>query len=113
MRHLAGILSASQGEAAVKMRSSSIYQAISSGFRQLASHAGRAGESVGKVDGRHGISGVISVPQRILMGPGRTTHESLNPQHSNRTDHNRRRTAGPANANPRILAAQSLPLLGE
>lgn len=52
-------------------------------------HAARAGEDVPDVDSTHvGPSGVIEVPERILMGPG------------------------PSNANPRILAAQSLPLLG-
>eukprot|EP00798_Chlamydomonas_sp_ICE-L_P006579 gene6579-3231_t len=56
--------------------------------RGMATHAGRAGESVIAVDAKHTISGVIDVPQRLLMGPG------------------------PANAHPRILAAQSLPLLG-
>lgn len=35
-----------------------------------------------------GPTGVIDVPRRVLMGPG------------------------PANADPRILAAQTLPLLG-
>ena len=60
-----------QSKGDVTMRSTSVFQAIASGFRQFASHAGRAGESVGKVDSRHGISGVISVPQRILMGPGK------------------------------------------
>ena len=34
------------------------------------------------------LAGVIDIPQRFLMGPG------------------------PANADPRVLAAQSLPLLG-
>ncbi|KAL4438458.1 hypothetical protein ABPG77_000106 [Micractinium sp. CCAP 211/92] len=39
-------------------------------------------------DGYRGPAGVLEIPQRFLMGPG------------------------PANAHPRILAAQSLPLLG-
>ena len=39
-------------------------------------------------DAHKGPDGVIDVPRRFLMGPG------------------------PANAHPRILAAQSLPLLG-
>ncbi|GBF94809.1 hypothetical protein Rsub_07981 [Raphidocelis subcapitata] len=60
--------------------------------RRYATHAGRAGETVPPTSNahRHALdpSGVIEVPQRLLMGPG------------------------PANAHPRILAAQSLPLLG-
>jgi alanine-glyoxylate transaminase/serine-glyoxylate transaminase/serine-pyruvate transaminase len=39
-------------------------------------------------DAHRGPTGVIDVPQRMLMGPG------------------------PANAPPRVLAAQTLPLLG-
>ncbi|GAX73666.1 hypothetical protein CEUSTIGMA_g1117.t1 [Chlamydomonas eustigma] len=70
------------------MRVASVLESISAGIRCFASHAGRAGEVVGSVDKKHTISGVINVPQRILMGPG------------------------PANAHPRILAAQALPLLG-
>ena len=49
----------------------------------------RPGEEIFAIDDSHkGPTGVIDVPKRILMGPG------------------------PANADPRILAAQSLPLLG-
>ncbi|KAL4549591.1 hypothetical protein Ndes2526B_g04596 [Nannochloris sp. 'desiccata'] len=49
----------------------------------------RPGEDMFPIDDKHkGPTGVIDVPKRILMGPG------------------------PANADPRILAAQSLPLLG-
>ncbi|KAF8062065.1 Agxt [Scenedesmus sp. PABB004] len=52
-------------------------------------HAARAGEVVGTVSNAHrAASSVMEVPQRLLMGPG------------------------PANAHPRILAAQALPLLG-
>ncbi|KXZ49207.1 hypothetical protein GPECTOR_22g797 [Gonium pectorale] len=51
--------------------------------------AARPGEEVSEVDNAHRApSGVIDVPSRLLMGPG------------------------PANAHPRVLAAQSLPLLG-
>lgn len=39
-------------------------------------------------DTHRGPAGVLDIPQRFLMGPG------------------------PANAHPRILAAQTLPLLG-
>lgn len=39
-------------------------------------------------DAHKGPTGVIDIPRRFLMGPG------------------------PANADPRVLAAQSLPLLG-
>ncbi len=49
---------------------------------------GPSQQVVGNVEKKNAITGVINVPQRILMGPG------------------------PANAHPRILAAQSLPLLG-
>ncbi|KIY99826.1 Serine--pyruvate aminotransferase [Monoraphidium neglectum] len=59
--------------------------------RAFASHAGRPGEAVPAISNAHRLapgSSVIQVPQRLLMGPG------------------------PANADPRILAAQSLPLLG-
>ena len=46
-------------------------------------------EEVFPIDDKHkGPTGVIDVPRRFLMGPG------------------------PANADPRILAAQTLPLLG-
>lgn len=46
-------------------------------------------EEVFSIDDKHkGPTGVIDVPRRFLMGPG------------------------PANADPRILAAQTLPLLG-
>lgn len=49
----------------------------------------RPGEEVFPIDETHkGPEGVIDVPRRFLMGPG------------------------PANAHPRILAAQTLPLLG-
>ncbi|KAK9796979.1 hypothetical protein WJX73_006302 [Symbiochloris irregularis] len=52
-------------------------------------HAARPGEQTPAVEDDHkGPKGVIKVPQRLLMGPG------------------------PANAYPRVLAAQSLPLLG-
>ncbi|KAL4431336.1 hypothetical protein ABPG75_006592 [Micractinium tetrahymenae] len=48
-----------------------------------------SGEAAAAVDDAHrGPAGVLEIPQRFLMGPG------------------------PANAHPRILAAQSLPLLG-
>eukprot|EP00887_Chlorella_sp_A99_P003976 scaffold11.g3976.t1 len=51
--------------------------------------AARKGEHVAKIDeASRGPVGVIDVPQRYLMGPG------------------------PANADPRVLAAQTLPLLG-
>lgn len=56
--------------------------------RGFASHAGRAGEAIPAVSSAHGIKGHIEVPSRLLMGPG------------------------PANAHPRILAVQTLPLLG-
>ncbi|KAK9842592.1 hypothetical protein WJX81_008023 [Elliptochloris bilobata] len=49
---------------------------------------GREGEPIPEVKAPEGPKGVINVPQRLLMGPG------------------------PANANPRVLAAQCLPLLG-
>ncbi|GFR47564.1 hypothetical protein Agub_g9289 [Astrephomene gubernaculifera] len=51
--------------------------------------AARAAEEVVAVDNAHRApSGVMEVPSRLLMGPG------------------------PANAHPRVLAAQALPLLG-
>lgn len=54
-----------------------------------AAHAARAGEDVAAVSAKHrGIQGPLAVPQRVLMGPG------------------------PSNAHARVLAAQSLPLLG-
>jgi alanine-glyoxylate transaminase/serine-glyoxylate transaminase/serine-pyruvate transaminase len=54
-----------------------------------AKHAARAGEEVAAVSNAHrAATSVMEVPQRLLMGPG------------------------PANAYPRILAAQALPLLG-
>ena len=73
------------------MRASTLLQSLAAGFRGFASHAGRAGEAsahvllkdrcmsslrcdltqvVGSIDAKHGIKGVINVPQRILMGPG-------------------------------------------
>ncbi|KAF6263065.1 pyridoxal phosphate-dependent transferase [Scenedesmus sp. NREL 46B-D3] len=59
------------------------------GARSYAAHAARAGEEVTAINEAHkGTSSVMEVPQRLLMGPG------------------------PSNAHPRILAAQSLPLLG-
>ncbi|KAI8464731.1 MAG: alanine-glyoxylate transaminase [Monoraphidium minutum] len=57
--------------------------------RAFSSHAGRAGEVVDPISNAHrSLGGVMQVPQRLLMGPG------------------------PANADPRILAAQAMPLLG-
>ncbi|KAJ9506335.1 pyridoxal phosphate-dependent transferase [Haematococcus lacustris] len=51
--------------------------------------AAREGETVVAISNAHrGPSGVLDVPARLLMGPG------------------------PANAHPRVLAAQTLPLLG-
>mmetsp|Transcript_16947 Transcript_16947/g.44367 ORF Transcript_16947/g.44367 Transcript_16947/m.44367 type:complete len:421 (-) Transcript_16947:787-2049(-) len=51
--------------------------------------AARAGEPVQAInEASRGPSGIINVPTRLLMGPG------------------------PANAHPRVLAAQTLPLLG-
>mmetsp|Transcript_9506 Transcript_9506/g.28846 ORF Transcript_9506/g.28846 Transcript_9506/m.28846 type:complete len:416 (-) Transcript_9506:304-1551(-) len=71
------------------MRSSSKFLSnLAAGLRSFASHAGRSGEAVGPVSDAHAIKGVMQVPARLLMGPG------------------------PANAHPRILAAQTLPLLG-
>ncbi|KAK9807220.1 hypothetical protein WJX73_010527 [Symbiochloris irregularis] len=49
---------------------------------------GRPGEVVTNVTAPEGPSGVLHVPPRLLMGPG------------------------PANSHPRVLAAQTLPLLG-
>lgn len=59
-------------------------------FRRAAStHAGRKGEIITDISNKHNtIKGCMDVPSRLLMGPG------------------------PANAHPRVLAAQSLPLLG-
>lgn len=58
-------------------------------FRAYSSIGARAGEKVVPVNNAFRTSqGVIEVPSRLLMGPG------------------------PANAAPRVLAAQSLPLLG-
>ncbi|GBF98320.1 alanine-glyoxylate transaminase [Raphidocelis subcapitata] len=55
----------------------------------VAAHAGRPGEDVSAVSSEHrGIAGPLQVPSRMLMGPG------------------------PSNAHPRVLAAQTLPLLG-
>eukprot|EP00887_Chlorella_sp_A99_P000709 scaffold5.g709.t1 len=52
-------------------------------------HMCRPGELMAHVDNTHrGPTGVLEVPDRFLMGPG------------------------PANAHPRILAAQTMPLLG-
>lgn len=72
------------------MRSSVASQlvAIGQACRTMATNAARTGEVVGSIDKKHTITGVIDVPSRLLMGPG------------------------PANAHPRILAAQALPLLG-
>jgi len=59
------------------------------GYGTAAKHAGRAGEEVAAISNAHrAADSVMEVPQRLLMGPG------------------------PANAYPRILAAQALPLLG-
>ncbi len=49
------------------MRSSNLIQSILTGLRGFASHAARNGESVGSISSKHAISGVINVPQRILM----------------------------------------------
>lgn len=70
-----------------------IAQALPAGARGFASgsrFAARAGEEVVAVKNTHHKSdfGVMDVPSRLLMGPG------------------------PANAHPRVLAAQTLPLLG-
>eukprot|EP00201_Polytomella_parva_P022457 CAMPEP_0175040986 /NCGR_PEP_ID=MMETSP0052_2-20121109/1630_1 /TAXON_ID=51329 ORGANISM="Polytomella parva, Strain SAG 63-3" /NCGR_SAMPLE_ID=MMETSP0052_2 /ASSEMBLY_ACC=CAM_ASM_000194 /LENGTH=401 /DNA_ID=CAMNT_0016303383 /DNA_START=57 /DNA_END=1262 /DNA_ORIENTATION=- len=55
----------------------------------MSRYAARPGEEVPPIDEAHRkVLGPIEVPQRILMGPG------------------------PSNAHPRILNAQSLPLLG-
>lgn len=55
----------------------------------VVAHAGRPGEEVAGVSSKsQGIAGPIQVPARVLMGPG------------------------PSNAYPRVLVAQSLPLLG-
>eukprot|EP00884_Botryococcus_braunii_P004442 jgi/Botrbrau1/1399/Bobra.0063s0099.2 len=51
-------------------------------------HAGRPGEPIVDVVPPNGPNGPLNIPKRILMGPG------------------------PSNAYPRVLAAQSLPLLG-
>jgi alanine-glyoxylate transaminase/serine-glyoxylate transaminase/serine-pyruvate transaminase len=59
------------------------------GYSSGAKHAARAGEEVAAISNTHrAADSVMEVPQRLLMGPG------------------------PANAYPRILAAQALPLLG-
>jgi alanine-glyoxylate transaminase/serine-glyoxylate transaminase/serine-pyruvate transaminase len=59
------------------------------GYSSGAKHAARAGEEVAAISNTHrAADSVMQVPQRLLMGPG------------------------PANAYPRILAAQALPLLG-
>lgn len=71
-------------------RLAAIFGSNSRGYATASpAHAGRAGEKVASVSNTHrAADGVIEVPQRLLMGPG------------------------PANAYPRILAAQALPLLG-
>lgn len=63
-------------------------QLAAAGLRSFATHAARSGEVIVPVSSAHSIQGAIHVPSRLLMGPG------------------------PANAHPRILAAQTLPLLG-
>ncbi|KAG1673233.1 hypothetical protein FOA52_013113 [Chlamydomonas sp. UWO 241] len=76
------------------IRGQRVYSALNAAYLRCASssaaqHAGRPGEVVGAVSDAHGVKGTpLSVPSRLLMGPG------------------------PANAHPRILAAQTLPLLG-